>query len=71
MWTDPLTAFPLQHPEDSQVLEHRQIYFDAKSDLDKAVETASRYGWILLSRTYSSEKGHGANLLRSRLNQAA
>lgn len=71
MWTDPLAVFPLKHPAESRALEHRQIFFDDKNDLDRAIDAASRYGWKLLSRSYSSEKGHGANLLRSRLDQAA
>jgi len=71
MWTDPLEAFPLSHPAGREALEHRQFYFDAKEDLDAAVEKALRYGWKLLSRSYSSEKGHGADLLRPRMNKAA
>lgn len=69
MWTDPLA--PRQYPVARQELEHRQMYFDHKSDLDGAIDTALRYGWKLLSRSYSSERGHGANLVRPRLNQAA
>jgi len=30
-----------------------------------------RYGWKLLSRSYSSEKGHGADLVRPRMSKAA
>jgi len=71
MWTDPLAVFPLQHPAGSQALEHRQFFFDAKNDLDVAVEKALRYGWRLLSRSYSSEKGHGADLVRPRMSKAA
>ena len=71
MWTDPLAVFPSQHPAGSQALEHRQFLFDDKSELDGAIETALRYGWKLLSRSYSSEKGHGADLVRPRMNKAA
>ena len=71
MWTDPLTALPLKHPGDGQGLEHRRIFFGRKVDLDQAIERATRYGWKLLSRSYSSEKGHGADLLRARIIQAA
>lgn len=73
MWTDPLAAFPLTHPAGNlaQELEYRQIFFDNKIDLERAIETTSRYGWRLLTRSYSSERGHGANLVRPRMHQAA
>lgn len=71
MWTDPLAVFPLQHPAESQALDHRQFFFDSKNDLDDAIDRALRYGWKLLSRSYSSEKGHGADLVRLRMNKAA
>ena len=71
MWTDPLAVFPLQHPAASQRLDHRQLFFDSKNDLDDAIDRALRYGWKLLSRSYSSEKGHGADLVRLRMNKAA
>jgi hypothetical protein len=71
MWTDPLAVFPLQHPAASQPLEHRQLFFGAKNDLDAAIDKALRYGWKLLSRSYSSEKGHGADLVRPRMSKAA
>ena len=71
MWTDPPAVLPLQHPAGSQAQEHRQLFFDDKKDLDDAIETALRYGWKLLSRSYSSEKGHGADFVRSRMNKAA
>ena len=71
MWTDPLTVFPFQHPAGSQALEHRQFFYDDKNDLDDAIEKALRYGWKLLSRSYSSEKGHGADLVRARMSKAA
>jgi len=71
MWTDPLVVCSAKHPAGSQALEHRQIFHDDKSHLDGAIETALRYGWKLLSRSFSSEKGHGADLVRSRMNKAA
>lgn len=71
MWTDPLAAFPLTHPAQCQALEHRQIFFHDKDDLESAIETALRYGWKLLTRSYSSERGHGADLVRSHMNKAA
>ncbi|MCX7176832.1 MAG: hypothetical protein NT159_23530 [Proteobacteria bacterium] len=71
MWTDPPAVIPLQHSAENQALEHRQLIFDNKHDLDRAIETALRYGWTLLSRSYSSEKGHGADFVRSRMNKAA
>lgn len=71
MWTDPPTVFPLESHAGSQTLERKQFFFDEKNELDRAIETAMRYGWKLLNRSYSSEKGHGADLVRARMNKAA
>ncbi|MFA6310229.1 MAG: hypothetical protein WCV99_04660 [Sterolibacterium sp.] len=71
MWTDPLAVFPLPQLAGSEALDHKQLSFDSKKDLDLAIETALRYGWKLLNRSYSSERGHGAALVRSRMSKAA
>lgn len=71
MWTDPLAVFPLPQFAGNEALEHRQFFFDSKGDLDRAIETALRYGWKLLNRSYSSERGHGADLVRPRMSKAA
>ena len=71
MWTDPLAVLPSPHSSGSRALERRQFFYDDKSDLDAAIEKALRYGWKLLSRSHSSEKGHGADLVRPRMDKAA
>ena len=71
MWIDPLAVFPLEHQVGTHAVERRQIFFANKLELDRAIESALRYGWKLLNRSYSSEKGHGADLVRLRMNKAA
>ena len=37
---------------------------DDKPELDKMIQAEQGQGWFLVSRSYSSEDGHGATLIR-------
>lgn len=42
-----------------------------KDELDRAVECEQRQGWVLVSRSYSMDDGHGAELVRKEMSKAA
>ena len=42
-----------------------------KAKLDQAIEGEQRQGWMLVSRCYSMDDGHGAELARTEMTQAA
>ncbi|OIQ99046.1 hypothetical protein GALL_189600 [mine drainage metagenome] len=42
-----------------------------KNELDWAVESEQRQGWVLISRSYSMDDGHGAELMRKEMSKAA
>lgn len=42
-----------------------------KGELDRAIEGEQRQGWVLVSRSYSMDDGHGAELVRTEMTKAA
>ncbi len=42
-----------------------------KGELDRTVEAEQRQGWVLVSRSYSMDDGHGAELTRLEIIKAA
>ena len=42
-----------------------------KGELDHVIELEQRQGWLLVSRSYSMDDGHGAELVRTELHKAA
>ena len=51
--------------------DQKHLVADDKSDLDRMIEARQRHGWLLVSRSYSMDKGHGATMARNDMGQAA
>ena len=65
-----LLGVPVKRPVVS-FSDKERIFAEDKSDLDRTIALKQRHGWILLSRSYSMEDGHGATLARQVLSKAA
>jgi len=65
-----LFAEPKQRPAASSSDQQRLVAKD-KRELDRAIELKQRHGWLLVSRSYSMEEGHGATLITNRLGKVA
>lgn len=58
-----LVAEPKRRPVASFSDRQRLVAKD-KCDLDRMIEARQCHGWVLVSRTYSMDEGHGATLIR-------
>ena len=65
-----LFAEPKQRPAASPSDQQRLVAKD-KRELDRIIELKQRHGWLLVSRSYSMEEGHGATMVTNKLGRAA
>lgn len=66
--TQQLPAASLSDPLRSDRL---RLVADDKRDLDEMIQVEQRQGWVLVSRSYSLDEGHGATLIRKDQGKAA
>lgn len=65
-----LVSQPKQRPV-AEFSDRQRIVAKNKGDLDRMIEIRQRHGWLLVSRSYSMDEGHGATLIRKELGKAA
>lgn len=66
-----VAATAAQRRAGSMLPDRLRLLTTDKSELDRRIEVEKRQGWRLASRSYSMDEGHGAELVRAELDNAA
>lgn len=66
-------AVQVQHQpqQAASTSDKMRIVADCKRDLDDMIQAELQRGWVLISRGYSLDEGHGATLIRKDLEKTA